>query len=215
MHVDIQLRQVRGDNVGAVRAWMVRAGSDDKREAVSLSENLTIAGWPEVGDLSGCQTPGDLKAELAKAYPRENPRVLGNWRGQLWRFRAVMSPGDLIVLPLKAGDIAIGCLTGDYQFRAEAAPGLRHVRTVTWKRTDVPRSDLRADLRATLGSLLTVSELRRLDAVKRLTEIAAGNSDPGNPDAPADLRLLGGGTRRVGRQGGPGPGGRDGQTGCT
>lgn len=193
---------------------MVRAGSDDKREAVSLSENLTIAGWPEVGDLSGCQTPGDLKAELAKAYPRENPRVLGNWRGQLWRFRAVMSPGDLIVLPLKAGDIAIGCLTGDYQFRAEAAPGLRHVRTVTWKRTDVPRSDLRADLRATLGSLLTVSELRRLDAVKRLTEIAAGNSDPGNPDAPADLRLLGG-TRRVGRQGGPGPGGRDGQTGCT
>ncbi|CAM5304652.1 CBS domain-containing protein [Streptomyces californicus] len=179
--------------MGAVRAWMVRAGSDDKREAVSLSENLTIAGWPEVGDLSGCQTPGDLKAELAKAYPRENPRVLGNWRGQLWRFRAVMSPGDLIVLPLKAGDIAIGCLTGDYQFRAEAAPGLRHVRTVTWKRTDVPRSDLRADLRATLGSLLTVSELRRLDAVKRLTEIAAGNSDPGNPDAPADLRLLGGG----------------------
>ncbi|OON81408.1 hypothetical protein B1H18_08810 [Streptomyces tsukubensis] len=151
---------------------MVRAGADDEREAVSLSENLTIAGWPEVGDLSGCKTQGDLKAELAKAYPRENPRVLGNWRGQLWRFRAVMSPGDLIVLRLKAGDIAIGCLTGDYRFRAEAAPGLRHVRAVTWKRTDVPRSELRADLRATLGSLLTVSELRRLDAVKRLTALA-------------------------------------------
>ncbi len=173
---------------------MVRAGADDERATFSLSEGLTIAGWPEVGDLSGCKTPGDLKVELAKAYPRENPRVLGNWRGQLWRFRTVMSPGDLIVLPLKTGDIAIGCLTGDYQFRAEAAPGLRHVRTVTWKRTDVPRSELRADLRATLGSLLTVSELRRLDAVKRLTALAAGGSDPGNPDAPADLRLLEGPT---------------------
>ncbi|MFJ4696562.1 CBS domain-containing protein [Streptomyces sp. NPDC088768] len=151
---------------------------------------MTIAGWPEVGDLTCCMTPGDLKAELAKAYPRENPRVLGNWRGQLWRFRAVMSLGDLIVLPLRAGNIAIGNLAGDYQFRAEAAPGLRHVRTVTWKRTDVPRTELRADLRATLGSLLTVSELRRLDAVMRLTVLADGGTDPGNPDAPADLRLL-------------------------
>ncbi|MYZ37567.1 MULTISPECIES: CBS domain-containing protein [unclassified Streptomyces] len=101
-----------------------------------------------------------------------------------------MMPGDLIVLPLKAGTIAIGYLTGDYLFRAEAAPGLRHVRSVTWKRTDVPRTGLRADLRATLGSLLTVSELRRLDAVKRLSMLAAGDSDPGNPDAPAGLRLL-------------------------
>ncbi|WP_307537073.1 CBS domain-containing protein [Streptomyces sp. V3I8] len=151
---------------------------------------LTIAGWPEVGDLTSCMTPEDLKAELAKAYPRENPRVLGNWRGQLWRFRAAMSPGDLIVLPRKAGDIAIGHLTGDYQFDAEATPGLQHVRPVTWKRTDVPRAELRADLRATLGSLLTVSQLRRFDAVNRLTLLAAGNSDPGNPDAPADLRLL-------------------------
>ncbi|MEW2071105.1 CBS domain-containing protein [Streptomyces sp. NPDC007346] len=176
--------------MGAARAWMVRAGADGEREDASISESLTIAGWPEVGDLTGCMTPGDLEAALAEAYPRENPRVLGNWRGQLWRFRAVMSPGDLIVLPLKAGAIAIGHLTGDYQFRAEAAPGLRHVRTVTWKRTDVPRTELRADLRATLGSLLTVSELRRLDAVKRLTMLAAGGSDPGNPDAPADLRLL-------------------------
>ncbi|GAA3035301.1 hypothetical protein GCM10020229_53390 [Kitasatospora albolonga] len=169
---------------------MVRAGADGEREDVSIAESLAVAGWPELGDLTGCMTPEDLKAELAKAYPRENPRVLGNWRGQLWRFRAVMSPGDLIVLPLKAGNIAIGHLTGDYQFRTEAAPGLRHVRTLTWNRTDVARTELRADLRATLGSLLTVSELRRFDAVKRLTLLAAGEPDPGNPDAPASLRLL-------------------------
>ncbi|MFE7809128.1 HPP family protein [Streptomyces sp. NPDC057430] len=35
-----------------------------------------------------------------------------------------------------------------------------------------------------------MSQLRRFDAVNRLTMLAAGNSDPGNPDAPADLRLL-------------------------
>ncbi|MFE6027763.1 CBS domain-containing protein [Streptomyces niveus] len=175
-----------------MKAWMIRAGADGEREDASLSEGLTIAGWPEVGDLTHCSSWDDLRTEIDKAYPRENPRVLSNWQGQLWRFRAVLTPGDIIVLPLKAGSVAIGYLTGDYQYRADSPPGLRHVRTVTWSRTDVPRSEFRADLRATLGSLLTVSELRRLDAASRLTALANGSPDPGNPDAPKHLRLLAG-----------------------
>lgn len=173
-----------------MRAWMIRAGADGEREDASLGEGLTIAGWPELGDLTHCSSWDDLRTEIDKAYPRESPRVLSNWQGQLWRFRSVLAPGDIIVLPLKAGSVAIGYLTGDYQYRADAPPGLRHVRTVTWSRTDVPRSEFRADLRATLGSLLTVSELRRLDAMSRLAALAHGNADPGNPDAPKHLRLL-------------------------
>ncbi len=169
---------------------MIRAGADGEREEASLSERLTIAGWPEVGDLTHCSSWDDLRTEIDKAYPRENPRVLSNWQGQLWRFRTVLTPGDIIVLPLKAGSVAIGYLTGDYQYRVDSPPGLRHVRGVYWSRTDVPRSDFRADLRATLGSLLTVSELRRLDAASRLAALANGNPDPGNPDAPKHLRLL-------------------------
>ncbi|MET7540694.1 CBS domain-containing protein [Streptomyces sp. NPDC005507] len=172
------------------RAWMVRAGADGDREEASLSEGLTIAGWPELGDLTHCASWDDLGAEIGKAYPHESPRVLSNWRGQLWRFRSVLTPGDTIVLPLKDGHVAIGSLTGDYHYRAGEAPGFRHVRTVNWQRVDTPRSEMRADLRATLGSLLTVSELRRFDAAARLAALAQGHSDPGNPNAPADLRLL-------------------------
>ncbi|MFJ5839826.1 CBS domain-containing protein [Streptomyces shenzhenensis] len=179
-----------GDDV--VRAWMVRAGADGEREDASLGEGLTIAGWSELGDLTHCSSWDGLRAEIAKAYPRESPRVLNNWQGQLWRFRSVLVPGDLVVLPLKDGNVAIGYLTGDYQYRADAAPGLRHVRSVKWSRKDVPRSEIRADLRATLGSLLTVSELRRFDAASRLAALADGKPDPGNPDAPKDLRLLDG-----------------------
>jgi restriction system protein len=171
---------------------MVRAGADGEREEASLGDGLTIAGWPELGDIAQCQSWNDLRAAIGKAYPRESPRVLSNWRGQLWRFRSVFEQGDLIVLPLKSGNIAIGRLTGEYEYRADAAPGLRHVRTVTWIRRDLPRTEIRADLRATLGSLLTVSELRRFDAVNRLTAMAEGQPDPGNPDAPEDLRLLDG-----------------------
>ncbi|MEW2133313.1 CBS domain-containing protein [Streptomyces sp. NPDC005435] len=179
-----------GDDV--VRAWMVRAGADGEREDASLGEGLTIAGWPELGDLTHCVSWEGLRAEIAKAYPRESPRVLSNWQGQLWRFRSALTPGDLVVLPLKDGKFAIGYVTGEYQYRADAAPGFRHVRSVKWNRKDVPRSEIRADLRATLGSLLTVSELRRFDAVSRLAALADGKPDPGNPDAPKDLRLLDG-----------------------
>ncbi|WP_372407528.1 CBS domain-containing protein [Streptomyces luteireticuli] len=169
---------------------MVRAGADGEREEASLSSGLTIAGWPELGDITGCSSWDELKAEIGKAYPGESPRVLGNWLGQLWRFRSVLTPGDVIVLPLTDGNLAIGRVTGGYEYRADEAPGLRHVRTVQWMRTDIPRSQVRADLRATLGSLLTVSELRRFDAVSRLTALAEGHPDPGNPEAPEDLRLL-------------------------
>lgn len=67
--------------MGTVRAWMVRAGADGEREDVSISEGLTVAGWPEVGDLTGCMTPGDLKAELAKAYPARTLASLATGAG--------------------------------------------------------------------------------------------------------------------------------------
>ena len=174
-----------------MRAWMVRAGAHGERERASLEQGLLFAGWPELGDISQCATLEDLDAALSTAYPRENSRVLSSWRGQLWRFRSVMAPGDLVVLPNKDRTLAIGFITGDYQFDAEAPEGLRHVRTVEWKRSGIDRvREVRGDLQASLGSLLTISELRRFDAVNRLKALADGGEDPGNPETDEDLRLL-------------------------
>src|SRR6516225_5687830 len=95
-----------------MRAWMVRAGAHGERERASLEQGRLFAGWPELGDISRCATLEDLDATLSTAYPRENSRVLSNWRGQLWRFRSVMAPGDLVVLPNKDRTLAIGFITG-------------------------------------------------------------------------------------------------------
>lgn len=173
-----------------MRAWLVRAGAHGEREGASLEQGRLFAGWPELGDISHCATPKDLELVLSKAYPRENSRVLSNWRGQLWRFRSVMAPGDLVVLPKKDGSLVIGFITGDYQYDAEAPEGLRHVRAAEWKRSDINRMEVRGELRASLGSLLTISELRRFDAVNRLKALADGGTDPGNPETDEPLRTL-------------------------
>jgi restriction system protein len=62
---------------------MVRAGAVGEREKASITEGLSIAGWPELGDLSECRTWDAMRTAIAGAYPRENPRVIGNWCGQL------------------------------------------------------------------------------------------------------------------------------------
>lgn len=169
---------------------MVRAGADGDRESAALREGLVLAGWPEVGDLTDVSTWDDLGSVLAVAYPHENPRVLSNWRGQLWRFRTVISEGDYVVLPRKDKLLAIGRVVGPYEYAPSAPSSMRHRRKVEWLTRDLPRENANADLRATLGSLLTVSELRRFDAANRIAELARTGTDPGSPTLTAQMRLV-------------------------
>lgn len=72
-------------------------------------------------------------------------------------------------------------------------PGFRHTRTVAWVRPLVERAAIRGDLRDSMGAFLTVSELSRRDAAKRVEVLAETGSDPGYvgavepPSGPEDL----------------------------
>jgi predicted Mrr-cat superfamily restriction endonuclease len=39
-------------------AWLVRGGEKGEREELALASGLVIAGWKELGDISGRSTPG-------------------------------------------------------------------------------------------------------------------------------------------------------------
>ena len=161
---------------------MVRAGADSEREDAALAEGRAIAGWKALSDISGCETRADLKDAIRRAYGNEtSSAVLGNWSGQLWRFLRIMEPGDIIVMPLKkvADTVAIGRIAGTYYYDATQPEGFRHSRRVEWVRPAVSRSELGSDLLSSLGSLLTVCELSRRDAARRLAEVAEGREDPG------------------------------------
>lgn len=166
-----------------MRAWVVRAGENGEREHAALEEGVLLAGWQGLGDLTDIATREDIKTAVAAAYPDEGPYTVGNWTGQLYRFVHEIQPGDFVVLPLKSWRVAIGRVAGGYEYRADAADGLRHVRRVEWLVKDIDRQSIQSDLQNSMGSLLTVFELSRFGAAERIAALAEGEPDPGRPDA--------------------------------
>lgn len=161
-------------------AWQVRAGREGERDEAALDEGLIIVGWDEVADLRQYQNRDALRRALRDRYPDRSVYVIGNWTGQLWRFAHEIAEGDHVVMPLKSqGQLAIGEVTGPYEYRDESLPGFQHVRPVRWLRTEVDRAEFGADLRSSLTSLLTVCQLTRHRAPERIAEIARSKPDPG------------------------------------
>jgi restriction system protein len=174
----------RAGDETAPAAWLVRGGEQGEREEKALREGLVIAGWNELGDLSGCGSRESIRHALKQTYPEVAENVISNWTGQLWRFREQIAPGDLVVMPLhtRLGRVAIGRITGPYEYRHDEPPGFRQVRTMEWLRTDTRREDFRPDLRASITSLLTVCGITRNDASRRIAFLAERGTDPGMED---------------------------------
>ncbi|WP_217505307.1 CBS domain-containing protein [Streptomyces lunaelactis] len=175
-----------------MRAWVVRAGSNGEREEPELSRGIVAAGWPELGDITAATDRGAIRAALEQTYADAgySPRVIGNWAGQLSRFRHDMSQGDLVVLPRRSRQLALGRIAGSFKFDPDAAPGLQHTRSVEWLRTDLNRTAVQQDLLDSMGSLLTIFELRRYDAANRVAAPVDKGTDPGPGDTAPDSPIF-------------------------
>ena len=161
-------------------AWVVRTGKYGERDLWALEGNVTGGGWLDVPDLTSTDTWDAVLSTLRGALGQQNPRTLGNYAGQLWALRSRISPGDLMVLPLKTStQIALGRVTGGYEYLADPDPSRRHIVRVDWQRVDVPRTAIKQDLLYTLGAFLTVFQPTRNDAVWRLEQVLSTGSDPG------------------------------------
>jgi restriction system protein len=154
--------------------WLVRAGKYGEHEARFLDDNRIYLTWEGLQtDLSGAQTYDAVKAVMQARYPGEVPRRLGNWAGQVWAFLRAMKPGDWIVVPRKdKGTVAVGEVTGSYQYDAAAKAPYWHSRDVKWLNTDVPRSAFGQDLLYSFGAVMTICEVKRNDAEKRVRAMA-------------------------------------------
>ena len=113
------------------------------------------------------------------SLPTKKPRAIGNIAGQLWAFAVAMNKDDLVVLPRKlTSQVAIGRVKGPYRYQ-KVGGDLRHTRPVEWVRPDVPRTAFEQDLLHSFGAFMTVCNISRNDAERRVAAVLTGKPDPG------------------------------------
>ena len=161
------------------KVWMNRAGGNGEDETIALDQNLSIIGFDEVPSLEGVED-WDALYKMVEENIGGKPRAVGNYSGQLWAFRIGMQKGDLVVLPQKlTSQVAIGKVSGPYKY-SKIGSTFRHVRPVDWIRPDVARSTFRQDLLYSMGAFMTVCEISRNDAGRRIAAVLKGGEDPGH-----------------------------------
>lgn len=159
--------------------WLIRAGKSGEREQLALEQSLSVIGWAEISDLSRVSTREQLESLCRERYPDSKQNRISNYVGQLWAFRERVQKDDLVVLPIKSRSvIAIGKVTGDYQYRPDLPEDARHTRPTLWLRTDIPRSAIDQDLLYSLGAFMTVCQITRNNAEKRITALLEGRVAP-------------------------------------
>lgn len=159
--------------------WLVRAGRSGENEAVALEKNLVTIGWNNLPDLSTVESRKDLTELYESKFPDASKGKVSNHVGQLWAFCSRINVGDLVVLPLKTQSaIAIGRVTGDYQYRDDLGDSVKHIRPVEWIQTEMPRTTFDQDLLHSFGAFMTVCQIKRNSAEERINALIKGKRLP-------------------------------------
>lgn len=161
------------------KVYLARAGANGEDEEYALENNLAVIGFRDVPTLAAAKDYDDVLKIVEQVMPGAKPRAIGNRAGQVWAFSVAMKPGDIVVMPRKlTSQIALGIASGGYEFRM-VREELRHTRGVKWVRPDVARTVFSQDLLYSFGAFMTVCNIARNDAERRLGVILDGKPDPG------------------------------------
>jgi len=163
------------------RAWVIRAGRLGEAESSNLALGRATIGWAEVPDMSDLTSQQQIRDRIDSLSPDAPAQTRGLTARQLWAFRGVIQPGDVVVLPLKTqpGMIALGRCVGPYSYDETAPDTARHFRPVEWMPALVSKGSLQPDLDAMVNGAMTVFEVERNDAASRLRFVADHAEDPG------------------------------------
>jgi len=181
---------------GVMAVWVVRAGRKGEREEFALENDQVVVGWDDLPDLSGIEDKDKLWELVDDKYPGEPMGKIRIWTGQLWSFLKRMQVGDMVALPLKESySVAVGKVKGSYEYDKEREGWGKHYREVEWLNKDVPRDSFDQDIRFSLGTLLTVGQMRAENAESRIRTLLQRIQESGEavseeeyePELPTDL----------------------------
>ena len=169
----------------AKRLWLIRLGRYGEREEAALEQNMISINFGLNGDLSAAKDRDAILEHVKAAHSNAKIGTQRNYAAQVNQFVNRMQVGDIVVSPLKKqGGIAIGEVTGPYE---QSGSESRTKRPVRWLQNNVPRDTFKQDLLYSFGSIMTVCEVRRNDALNRVLSVAEHGIDPGfwyAPDLP-------------------------------
>lgn len=159
-----------------MKLWTVRAGRHGQQEQTCLDEKLITIGWGDLPDLIQFKTRDDLFDKYQELYEQTSNVKIGITVGQIWRFKNEIANGDLVAVPSKFQPVIyIGQVTGDYKYEKKA--DVIHWRPVKWLAT-IPRVRFDQDILYSFGSLLTVSQVSRVQAAERVLALIEGKTIP-------------------------------------
>ena len=161
------------------KLYLTRAGRNGEDEDLALENNLAIIEFRDIPTLEGAADYDAIVNLVREALPDQKPRRQLNFARQLLAFAVTMQIGDLVVLPRKlTSQVAIGRISGPYRFSKLNAEH-RHTRAVEWLQTDIPRTTFEQDLLYSFGAFMTVCNISRNDAARRVAAVLEGKGDPG------------------------------------
>lgn len=168
---------------GAVMAvWIVRSGRYGETEDLALDQGPAVINWEDVPDLATYRTKIDLQTFYRHRYPDGKPGSIAIAVGQLWAFANSIRDGDLAVMPLKRrAGVAIGRITGPYQYRSDLPPNAYHTRPTNWLYKDIQRTAFDPDILLSFNGLLTVYQIQRERAEDRIMAAATGGTPAAAP----------------------------------
>lgn len=151
--------------------WLIRAGSYGEYETKFFEDKRVYLNWENLANVSLAQAKNydEIRSIVQHQYPNDPPRRIGNWSGQVWAFTLAMSVGDWVVVPSKkSSTIAIGEIESNYLYSSDEPDLFHHYRKVKWLNLAIPRSTFDQDLLYSFGAFMTICEIKRNDAEKRV-----------------------------------------------
>ena len=150
--------------------WMVRAGKYGEQEATLIENNIVAIGWNKLPDLFNTKSKENLKTIYKNIYPDRSKNLMNSQINQIWRYINEIKISDIVSLPLKTkNSILFGIIQGGYQYK-QFAENVKHTRKVKWLK-EISRTEIDQDLLYSFGALLTVCQIKRNDAEKRIKQL--------------------------------------------
>jgi len=150
--------------------WLIRAGRDGEYEQSFLDERRSYLTWSNLNyDLGKMEERTELRTLMEEVYPDAGKNKITNHLGQIWAFVTKINPGDWVVMPSKIKRVIhIGKVKGGYTHNPDGESPYFHFRDVEWVKQDIPRTNFDQDLLYSFGAFMSICEIKRHDAEKRI-----------------------------------------------